>query len=65
MRVIKNTNQIREACQKKTSKNNDIYQKGGGVESEFYENKFLICNCDITLSARTCKNLQITKPKKT
>ena len=24
----------------------DIYQKGG-VGSEFYENKFLFCNCDI------------------
>ena len=43
---------IREAINKKNSKQSDIYQKGG-VGSEFYENKFLFCNCDIRGWGRT------------
>ena len=31
----------------------DIYQKGG-VGSEFYENKFLFCNCDIRGVVELC-----------
>ena len=48
-------NMNREASnKKKNSKMSDIYQKGG-LGSEFYENKFLFCKCDIGGGVELCK----------